>query len=105
MLSIYDGESQLKSIATLSNPEKLPYRFPVQLCGLTIDATSEYFEDIKKGDLKLTMNDQTYDVPAVKANPSKFLLLGDTGMRINPTNLGMGKLGDDNAPDGVDCTT
>ena len=104
MLSIYDGESQLKSIATLSNPEKLPYRFPVQLCGLTIDATSEYFEDIKKGDLKLTMNDQTYDVPAVKANPSKFLLLGDTGMRINPTNLGMGKLGDDNAPDGVDCT-
>ena len=101
--SIYDGKSQLKSMNTLSNPDKLPYRFPVQVCGLTIDTTSEYFEDIKKGDLKLTMNNQTYDVPAVKANPSKFLLLGDTGMRVKPTNLGLGKLGNDNNPNGVDC--
>ena len=105
MKSLYDGKSGLKSIVSLSNPDKLPYRFPVQVCGLTIDTTSEYFEDIKRGDLKLTMNNQTYDVPAVKADPSKFLLLGDTGMRIKPTNLGFGKLGNDNSPDGgFDCT-
>ena len=80
---LYDGSSPIKSFGNhLSDPNKMPYRFPVKLCGVTISMESPYFEDIKNGIMKLKHKGKEYDVPQVKANPSKFLLLGDTGMRI-----------------------
>ncbi len=30
--------------------------------------------------------------------------MGDTGLRLKPSNLGLGKLGSDNSPEGPDCT-
>ena len=82
--AIYDGSSSMPSVEYyLSDPSKMPYRFPVKLCGLTISpATPIYLKEIQTGNMKLSFKDQTYDVPQVKFNPSKFLLLGDTGMRI-----------------------
>jgi len=96
---LYDGTEDSLGFSS-SDPSKMPYRFPVKICELVVDENSIYLEDIGFGNMKLSHNNKTYDVPQVKLNPSKFILLGDTGMRIKPTNLGLGKLGEDNTADG-----
>ena len=92
-------------IAGHSFPSELPYRFPVKLCGITVNTTSEYFHDIQNGTMTLEYNGTEHFVPQVKANPTRFLLTGDTGLRIKPTNLGLGKLGKtpDNSKNRFDC--
>jgi len=88
---LYNGTEDSLGFSS-SAPSQMPYRFPVKLCELVIDLSSIYLKDMMLGDMKLSHNNKTYDVPQVKADPSKFILLGDTGMRIKPKNLGLGKL-------------
>ena len=111
-LDDHDGKEneQLKLLdpnVNMANADlsKLPYYFPVKLCNLIVGEGSEWFDDIQKGDMKLVFsNNAIYNVPAVKRNPRKFALLGDTGLRIKPSNLGYGKLGADSASTGgYDC--
>jgi len=106
MKALHDGVSPIRGFGeSLSNPDKLPYLFNVKLCEAVIQKDSKSSEDIQAGVMKLLFKNQTYDVPAVKTNPKKFLLLGDTGMRVSPTNLGFGNLGKDNTNSGgPDCT-
>ena len=55
--------------------------------------------------MTLEYNGKEHFVPQVKTNPKRFLLTGDTGLRIKPTNLGLGKLGKNqtNSDNRFDC--
>lgn len=87
------------------NNNEMPYKFPVQVCGLTITNESIFRQDMEDGTLRLSYNNKSYRVPAAKSNPKRFLLTGDTGLRSKPTNLGLGKLGDDESKSGgYNCT-
>jgi len=62
--------------------DMLPFAFPIRVCEVKIprgtlqNVHSYYFGDKK--------------VPNVSNDPSKFVVVGDTGLRSKPTNLGFG---------------
>ena len=60
--------------------DRLPFAFPIRVCEAKIPrgtlANSYYFGSKK--------------VPVVSNDPSKFIVVGDTGLRSKPTNLGFG---------------
>ncbi|KAL7532817.1 hypothetical protein ACHAWF_004252 [Thalassiosira exigua] len=86
------------------NEGEMPYRFQVKVCGTTVTPDSVHRKPLENGDLIMVYKDKSYEVPRVTYNPKKFLLMGDSGLRIKPTNLGLGKLNSKNLPDGPDCT-
>lgn len=101
-------EHQKLKLVVKGNPQvnenEMPYRFPVKVCGLMIGSDSPWREAVEAGLLTLSHNNITYEVPAAPSDPSRFLLIGDTGLRMKPDNLGLGELGKNNLPDGPDCT-
>merc|ERR1719401_907822 len=58
--------------------DELPYAFPVRVCEA----------DLPKGlpEMSMTFGDRV--LPPIPANPSKYVLIGDTGLRVKPKNTG-----------------
>ena len=70
----------------------MPYKFPVKVCEHIVYDNNEGDKDARdaldKGHYKLDFEEKTHSFPIVKRNPKRFLLTGDTGLRLKPVNLG-----------------
>ena len=80
----------------LGNPidsNMMPYKFPVHICEYRAESAHERFA-LDNGFMTVSYRGQSFAIPQVKTDPQKYMLVGDTGLRLKPTNLGLGKLGD-----------
>ena len=96
-VELLDEDKQILDTRTLGNPiddAEMPYKFPVRVCELIAHKGTAHRQLLEKGELSMSWKEKSYVVPRVKSNPQKYLLTGDTGLRLKPTNLGLGKLGD-----------
>jgi len=90
-------EDRVLDTRTLGNPiddSAMPYKFPIKVCELIGHSGTVYRRLLELGELSLSWKDKSYPVPRVKSNPTRYLLTGDTGLRLKPSNLGLGNLGD-----------
>ena len=80
----------IRANGTLLDNEELPYQFPVQVCSIVVPPQTSLRQSLVDGTVVLSYRNMTYDnVPIVKTNPKRFLLTGDTGLRVKPTNLAL----------------
>lgn len=82
-------------VRTLGNPineDKMPYKFPVKVCELKVEQNTTHRILLDEGKLGMMWKGEMHHVPRVKTNPRKFVLMGDTGLRLKPSNLGLGDL-------------
>ena len=79
------------------NDNKMPYKFPVKVCEL-IAQTESHKHLLEQGSLSLDFKGKSYQVPKVTSNPKRFMFISDTGLRIKPTNLGLGNIATGEAP-------
>eukprot|EP00804_Cyclotella_cryptica_P008753 CCRYP_018463-RB/>CCRYP_018463-RB protein AED:0.03 eAED:0.03 QI:300/1/1/1/0.66/0.5/4/814/481 len=94
------GEVRLDT-RVLGNPindNKMPYKFPVRVCELKVEDHSFHRKLLEEGRLKISWNEKSYLVPRVKSNPERFMFTADTGLRIKPSNLGLGNVASGEPP-------
>jgi hypothetical protein len=94
-----DVESNLQEVQldvrVLGNPineNKMPYKFPIKVCELKVEEGTVHRKLLEKGLLHMNWKNQSYPVPRVKSSPSRFMFISDTGLRIKPSNLGLGNV-------------
>ena len=67
-----------------------PYKFPVKVCSINIASLSTCRLALDEGAVVLSFHKKSFPVPRVKLDPKRFLLIGNTGLRSMPKNVGLG---------------
>ena len=67
-----------------------PYKFPVKVCSINIASLSTCRLALDEGAVVLSFHNKSFPVPRVKLDPKRFLLIGNTGLRSMPKNVGLG---------------
>lgn len=83
-------EIDIRSLGNPINDNEMPYRFPVKVCELKAEDETIERKLLEQGLLSLNFKNKSYPIPKVNPDPSRFLFLSDTGLRIKPRNLGLG---------------
>jgi hypothetical protein len=99
-----DVEANLEEIhldvRVLGNPingNKMPYKFPVKVCEQKVN-DGVHRKLLEEGLLHMSWSNKSYPLPRVKSNPERFMFTSDTGLRIKPSNLGLGNIATGEAP-------
>jgi hypothetical protein len=66
----------------------LPHAFPVKVCEVRLD-TDALKDAWSAGTIAFSGTDPSQNV-VIPTNPRRVLIFGDTGLRVKPTNLGLG---------------
>jgi hypothetical protein len=61
------------------NKNKMPYKFPVKVCEHVVEENTPGRDALDEGKYTILYGGKQYKIPQVKRNPSKFMLIGDTG--------------------------
>jgi hypothetical protein len=61
------------------NKNEMPYKFPVKVCEHVVKDNTPGRDALDEGKYTILYGNKQYKIPQVKRNPSKFMLIGDTG--------------------------
>jgi hypothetical protein len=100
---VSENIAEVESLNTrvLGNPineNKMPYKFPVRVCELKVEEGTFHRKLLEGGMMILSWKNRSYSLPRVKSNPTRFMFTADTGLRIKPSNLGLGNIANGEAP-------